>query len=329
MNPIISIILPFYNAEHYIAQTIDSIINQTFDKYELILVDDGSVDGSVEVVKHILTNRGGVKILNQSNKGVSSARNLGLTVAIGVWITFIDGDDLIAPDYLEQLYNETVKCQNADLIQSGIINLYENGDTNREQEYQDKISNDSTYIFSNVRGLLHGKLFKRDTLNQNKVIFNDKLKLCEDIVFTTQYLLYANIVKFSSYNGYYYRRHHTSATGGAKSYAYNIYLETAESIGMLYKRYCSTKKIPIPDKHKKTIASKYWSLILSLYKTRVKKEIRLRVLKQIVGEVDNKYLALLDLSLPQKSALKLLLYNFRIFDTIMLLSGMGYRLIKK
>lgn len=59
MNPIISIILPFYNAEHYIAQTIDSIINQTFDKYELILVDDGSVDGSVEVVKHILTNRGG------------------------------------------------------------------------------------------------------------------------------------------------------------------------------------------------------------------------------------------------------------------------------
>lgn len=96
MSPLVSIIVPCYNAECWLAQTLESALAQTWPNKEIILVDDGSTDGSLAVARTFATR--GVQVLAQSNRGASAARNAGLTAAGGSYIQFLDADDLLAPD---------------------------------------------------------------------------------------------------------------------------------------------------------------------------------------------------------------------------------------
>lgn len=98
MNPLISIIVPIYNAESTLNRCIDSIINQSFDDWELLLIDDGSKDQSGKICDEYATKDSRIKVFHKENGGVSSARNLGLDNALGKWITFIDSDDKIFDD---------------------------------------------------------------------------------------------------------------------------------------------------------------------------------------------------------------------------------------
>ena len=105
----VSVILPVFNEANYIKATLDSIINQNFNGYEVIVVDDGSTDDTLNIVKKTLEGLSlPHQIIHQENSGVSSARNKGISLARGEYIVFVDGDDYILTNHLSQLYNEGI-----------------------------------------------------------------------------------------------------------------------------------------------------------------------------------------------------------------------------
>ncbi len=116
--PAISVIVPVYKVEKYLNACVDSILNQTFEDYELVLVDDGSPDRCGEVCDEYASKDRRIKVIHQANAGLSAARNAGIARAAGGWITFIDSDDIVAEDYLRTLYQmhekydaEVVVCE--------------------------------------------------------------------------------------------------------------------------------------------------------------------------------------------------------------------------
>ena len=112
--PEISVIIPVYKAENYLCHCIDSILGQSFVDFELILVDDGSPDGSGAICDEYAKKDDRIRVIHQKNRGVSSARNAGLDAARGNWVTFIDSDDYVKKEFLEHLY----ECE-YDLIIGG------------------------------------------------------------------------------------------------------------------------------------------------------------------------------------------------------------------
>lgn len=116
MNPIISIIVPVYNGDKYLSRCVDSILNQTFHDWELLLVDDGSTDKSGEICDEYATKDDRIRGLHKSNGGVSSARNYGIRHSCGKWLTFIDIDDYVQDSFLEILIKE---ANSVDMVVSG------------------------------------------------------------------------------------------------------------------------------------------------------------------------------------------------------------------
>lgn len=103
-SPLISVIIPAYNTEPYLARCLDSVLCQTLSDFELLLIDDGSTDGTGAIADRYAESDSRVKVIHQENGGVSSARNRGLEVARGEFITFVDSDDTVLPTYLEKLH---------------------------------------------------------------------------------------------------------------------------------------------------------------------------------------------------------------------------------
>lgn len=103
MNPLISVIVPIYNVEKYLARCVDSIVNQTYKDFELILVDDGSPDNSGKICDEYAKKDSRIKVVHKKNGGLSDARNAGMAVATGEYISFIDSDDYVSDDFFECL----------------------------------------------------------------------------------------------------------------------------------------------------------------------------------------------------------------------------------
>ena len=110
----LSIIIPIYNVEQYIEQCLVSILNKTYKDIEIILVNDGSKDNSMKIIKKYLSDKR-IKVINKKNGGLSSARNVGLKIATGEYIAFVDSDDWIRIDKLVELYN-IIQNEKLDLI---------------------------------------------------------------------------------------------------------------------------------------------------------------------------------------------------------------------
>ena len=111
MSDMISIIIPAYNAADYLAQTIESVLNQTYSDFELILIDDGSTDRTREIIKDYQCKDARIKYFYKENGGVSSARNLGLQKATGDFVSFLDSDDLWDRRFLELMYHKLVAVE--------------------------------------------------------------------------------------------------------------------------------------------------------------------------------------------------------------------------
>lgn len=123
---LISIVVPVYNVEEYLNQCIDSILVQTYQKLEIILVDDGSTDGSGMVCDKYAAKDSRIKVIHQKNRGLSGARTAGQEIAHGTYITFIDSDDWVCPDMIETLYN-AIREYGGDISCTGFFAAYEDG----------------------------------------------------------------------------------------------------------------------------------------------------------------------------------------------------------
>lgn len=127
MNDLISIIIPVYNTEEYLSQCLETVVNQTYSNLQIILVNDGSTDSSLEICYQFQMKDSRIEILNKTRAGLSAARNDGMNAAKGEYICFIDSDDYVKDDYIEVLYGLVTEF-NCDISICGYYKTYENGD---------------------------------------------------------------------------------------------------------------------------------------------------------------------------------------------------------
>lgn len=203
--PLISIIVPVYNAEKYIRKCVDSILAQTFIDFELLLINDGSKDNSGAICDEYAAKDSRVCVFHKENGGVSSARNLGLDNVKGEWITFVDSDDYIESGYL----NSMIACLDADLIMSSFkaIGSTEEWDYEIESRCYSKDEIKfflDKYIWKAFFCTPWCKLFKLSLINSLR--FDEKLTLAEDTIFVFAYLCKVESVRTVENWGYRYRR---------------------------------------------------------------------------------------------------------------------------
>lgn len=203
----ISIIVPIYKAEKYLHRCIDSILAQSYTDFELLLIDDGSPDNSGTIIDEYAEKDNRVRVFHKQNGGVSSARNLGIDQAHGEWITFIDIDDYVHPDFLSSLY----KNHEADLVVGSfqIVGSEEEWNTTieeRDYHIEDLKANIVALAKSINFRTPWGKLFKSEILAVHNIRFDENIDYSEDWLFMLNYLTYTCSLKTCASPYYYYER---------------------------------------------------------------------------------------------------------------------------
>lgn len=193
----ISVIVPIYNSEDTIKRCIDSILDQKYEDYEVILVDDGSTDSTSQIVDSYKNDR--VHVIHTPNLGVSHARNIGIRNSQGDWITFIDADDYVTPSYLSSLDDgdyDYIALSYCDRDEWGnMLHPITHENIAKEietiQDTVDLVHTDA-YIF------VWGKRFKRNIIIEHSIFFDEELRYAEDIVFMHKYALKVKNYKLKS-----------------------------------------------------------------------------------------------------------------------------------
>lgn len=234
MNLKVSIIIPCYNIEYYLPKCIDSILNQTFKDYELLLIDDGSTDKTLEVCEYYQKKDGRIKVFTHSNNGVSYTRNRGIELAKNELLAFIDGDDYIKPDYLEKLVNG---YEEGTWTICGMINE-KNGFTKENENYQLLLNHFSNYFIEKGDFLFLlkyysysspcARIYSKKIIIENKIYFDLSISYQEDLIFNLAYSKYIDRVLCLDYFGYFYVAHVNSSS--------NQYHEKFDHIELLLKK---------------------------------------------------------------------------------------------
>lgn len=192
VNVNVSVVMPVYNVEKYVGKAIESILNQTYSNFELILVNDKSTDNSLEILRLYAINDKRIKIINKPiNEGLGYARNSGMQIAIGKYIYFIDSDDYVEQDLLESCISEA-ELLNADVVIFGYCEDYEQKKgivTSKNFGVEAKIIERNTlkneFINLYEKTIIHStcnKVYKLDFLRENNLEFLN-VSMCEDIFF--------------------------------------------------------------------------------------------------------------------------------------------------
>lgn len=196
----VSIITPVYNVEECIERCINSIINQTYKDFELLLIDDGSKDKSIDIAKNLLEKSEiNYKIITQNNSGVSAARNRGIEEASGEYITFLDSDDYVDSTFVELMYKkaETAKC---DVVFCDYSEVNEDGKVlvrNRTKCLDEVISGKEAalkQLTDDITIGMRSAIYKTSIIKDNNLFFDSKRKYGEDMIFIVKALLYADKV---------------------------------------------------------------------------------------------------------------------------------------
>ena len=217
----LSIIVPVYNAEKYLDDCILSLLNQDLpeDEYEIIFVNDGSNDNSVQVIEKYMENHPCIRLISQQNAGVSSARNNGIRLAKGEYIGFVDSDDYIDSDMYRNMLSLAEK-EVSDVCMCGFFSFDECGNI-----YESHVDFDSSYttecedhklllrfFTNNYNGLASvcNKIFKNSLINDNDICFDETMIKAEDEWFVLCCLLKANRIDFIKKSLYFYRNNQYS-----------------------------------------------------------------------------------------------------------------------
>ena len=215
-----SIIIPVYNASKYLEQCLTSIVNQKINNFEVICINDGSTDNSLDILENFRKKYNFFKIITQNNMGQGIARNIGIKNAKGEYICFIDPDDYISPNYISSLtdfcsHNSPEVLQfnfkyifedNPDKIvyynKSEIIENYSNIELNDKlfYNYKDLTKNNILHIMHNA----WGGIYKKEFLEKNNIVFG-KYRFLEDNIFCNKILIYAEKIFYIDKYIYYYR----------------------------------------------------------------------------------------------------------------------------
>lgn len=213
-NPKISLIIPIYNVEEFLEQALESVKNQTFKDFEVILVDDGSTDKSLDISKKYCAENENFKLIEQENKGPGAARNAALKISRGEYIAFMDSDDYLEPKFLESLYNAAVES-GADIACCNFNMYYPEKDLKIHMPFSSIPG-----VYSKTKALrklildmgIHyfvwNKLSKRKIFFENNIEFDDMY--FEDIATSPKLFYYAEKIVLISDSLYNYTSRHTS-----------------------------------------------------------------------------------------------------------------------
>lgn len=219
----VTVIIPVYNAEQYLEECVQSVLKQNFTDFELVLVNDGSSDRSGALCETYASADHRVRVFHQKNGGVSSARNLGIANAKGKWVTFIDADDYISPNYFDVL---TVNS-NADLIMQGLIYLKEGIEIKHIRYREEELEFEkflSKYDVYPEYSSSWSKFFKRSILQKYEITFNMQLKFGEDTLFNLQYLWYCRSIFTADTLNYHYRILESGLSNSGYLYKHDLLL---------------------------------------------------------------------------------------------------------
>lgn len=288
----VSIITPVYNVERCIEKTINSIINQSSKNFELLLIDDGSKDKSIEIAENLLINSDvNYRIISQRNSGVSAARNRGILEAIGEYVCFLDSDDYIHEDYIKLMYEKAASFK-YDLVFCDYVQVDSN----------DKVLVPSTtkfleYDISGREGALKqlncditigmgSALYKTSIIKENNIFFDSNRKYAEDVVFTVKALLKMNRIMSVNKALMFYVRWDLSVTNSVSLRhldCYNSYVDLLQYLECQgdfneIKKFLIEYKIPYAVSHIFSVLSRdkkfHGDLFSFLSKEDVKKYLR-------------------------------------------------------
>ena len=210
MNPMVSIIVPVYNAEKSIRRCVDSILNQEYTDFELLLMDDGSKDSSGSICDEYAQNDPRVKVIHKENSGVSDTRNQALDLACGKYLQFLDSDDWITPN-ATKLFVEAAEEHQCDLVIADFYRVVgervsHKGDIEQEgimtlEEFASlMLENPADFYY----GVLWNKLFRREIVEQHHLRMDSSISWCEDFMFNLEYMRHAKLFYALQVPIYYY-----------------------------------------------------------------------------------------------------------------------------
>ena len=216
--PFVSIVTPVYNSEKYLPAYFESLIRQTFTNFEILAVDDGSSDSSLEVCASFARSDSRIKVFAQKNSGVSASRNKALDEASGEWICIIDSDDYVSPFFLEKLISHTT--DEVDVIEcyatffSDRVTEIEYTPFEREKvvlsglQWKKRVAEN----FTKEKVLPRTVLYRRSVIEKNKLRFNCEYSIYEDVDFVLRISDFCRYVYVETEKLYYYRKHENSLT---------------------------------------------------------------------------------------------------------------------
>lgn len=242
--PKLSIIIPIYNSEKYLDECINSILSQEFQDFELILVDDGSSDRSPLICDKYSKQDTRISVIHTKNGGVSKARNHGIERSTGIYIAFVDADDMVNPRMYSTLYNKAIQT-NSDLILCGykeIASSYSKDikynlpleKMNRDHVIQQLLYSD--FIGNNIINSPCNKLYKRDIIIKSHLRFTDRRR-GEDWLFNIQYIELCSSAIYIDECLYHYRRNKTSAMSKCFPEQYDLWLENRNVRRVIAQKY--------------------------------------------------------------------------------------------
>lgn len=241
----ISVIVPIYKAEKVIARCIESVIAQEYLDWELILVDDGSPDRSGEICDEYALKDERIRVVHKQNEGASQARNRGIRIAKGEYISFIDSDDYVAPNYL----SDFVQDPQCDFEIQGFTHIYpQSNRVVQSPSVSGRFSICEMFSLSSLWYLVKGpccKLFRRIILEENDILFPKEFSYGEDEIFVLEYLSHcSNSVYVHAASNYFYT--HDNEESLTHRFVSGLVLQAAIAKQYSLMRFIDTQKGPLP-----------------------------------------------------------------------------------
>lgn len=234
MSPEITVIVPAYNAEKYLADCLESVIGQTFTSWELIIADDGSTDSTGAIADEYAVKDGRIKVLHLSRHGVSAARNACIDAAEGRYLAFVDADDILEPDYLKELFDKAEES-GADIVQ---CSFFVDADGNKtpdanpvDKTYEEAGSAMRAFFegsHGDIRDSVWAKLFRREAFAD--IRFDNGLSIYEDGYYVYQCLRKAGKAVCFGKPLYHYVKHGNSTTNSCLDEKYEGYFSMFDKL---------------------------------------------------------------------------------------------------
>lgn len=288
-SPLFSVIVPIYGVEKYLPQCINSILNQSFNNFELILVDDGSKDSCPKICDDFAKNDSRIQVVHKKNEGIVKARQSGVELAKGEYIAFVDGDDWISSDYLS-LFAESIKTTESDILCSGSIwwvseddkkiipfplesGLYEKGKIEKEV-FPWLIEDQKGRYFPNS---LWAKVFKLRLYKQYQLI-NDFVQIGEDSACVKPCIYRANKLMILPDCNYYYRQIQSSMTKNKRAFDW----DGPEIIAQHFEKTISMNEVDFQQQVYRNCVHNLFNVVLSqFYQNKSYKQIRIDIIHEI------------------------------------------------